>query len=33
MVAVHGDMSIGDWAYQFSYQTGGFAKALLHRDC
>ena len=33
MVAVRGGMSLGDWAYQFAYQTGGFAKALLHRKC
>jgi DUF218 domain len=33
MVATPGDMSLGDWAYQFAYQTGGFTKALLHRSC
>ncbi|MFL6161869.1 MAG: ElyC/SanA/YdcF family protein [Jatrophihabitantaceae bacterium] len=33
MVAAPGKPSIGDWAYQFAYQTGGFAKALLHRGC
>jgi hypothetical protein len=33
MVGVHSEMSAGDWLYQFAYQTGGFAKALLHRDC
>ncbi|MDQ1744170.1 MAG: hypothetical protein QOE23_2509 [Pseudonocardiales bacterium] len=25
--------SLGGWAYQFAYQTGGFAKALLHPSC
>ena len=33
MVAVRSTPSVGDWAYQFLYQTGGFAKALAHRDC
>jgi len=33
MVATHGSMSLGDWVYQFAYQTGGFAKAFLHRGC
>lgn len=33
MVAVPSTLSAGDWAYQFLYQTGGFAKALAHRDC
>jgi DUF218 domain len=33
MVAVRGSMSLRDWAYQFAYQTGGFAKAGLHRSC
>ena len=26
-------LSPGDWLYQFAYQTGGFAKAFLHRSC
>lgn len=26
-------LSAGDWLYQFAYQTGGFAKAFLHRSC
>jgi hypothetical protein len=33
MVGVRSDMSAGDWVYQFAYQTGGFAKAFLHRQC
>lgn len=33
VVGVRSDLSLGDWAYQFAYQTGGFAKALLHRAC
>lgn len=33
VVAVNSGMSVGDWLYQFAYQTGGFAKAFLHRDC
>jgi uncharacterized SAM-binding protein YcdF (DUF218 family) len=26
-------LSMDDWLYQFAYQTGGFAKAFLHRSC
>jgi uncharacterized SAM-binding protein YcdF (DUF218 family) len=33
MVAAPGKPSLGGWAYQFLYQTGGFAKALLHPSC
>jgi uncharacterized SAM-binding protein YcdF (DUF218 family) len=33
MVGARSDMTLGDWAYQFAYQSGGFAKAFLHRDC
>ncbi len=33
VVSTTSDMSVGDWLYQFAYQTGGFAKALLHRSC
>ena len=33
MVAAPGKPSLGDWAYQFLYQTGGFAKAFLRRSC
>jgi hypothetical protein len=33
MVAAPGKPSLADWAYQFGYQTGGFAKAFLHRSC
>jgi uncharacterized SAM-binding protein YcdF (DUF218 family) len=33
MVATPARPSPRGWAYQFLYQTGGFAKALLHRSC
>jgi uncharacterized SAM-binding protein YcdF (DUF218 family) len=33
MLAAPGKPSVGDWLYQFGYQTGGFAKAFLHRSC
>jgi uncharacterized SAM-binding protein YcdF (DUF218 family) len=34
MVAAPGKpSSLRGWAYQFAYQTGGFAKAVLHRSC
>jgi len=33
MVAAPGKPSVGEWAYQFLYQTGGFVKALVHRAC
>jgi uncharacterized SAM-binding protein YcdF (DUF218 family) len=33
MVATTARPSLGGWAYEFLYQTGGFAKALLHRSC
>jgi uncharacterized SAM-binding protein YcdF (DUF218 family) len=33
MVATSARPSLAGWAYQFGYQTGGFAKALLHRSC
>ncbi len=33
MIAAPGKQSLGDWAYQFAYQTGGFVKAFLHRSC
>jgi hypothetical protein len=33
MIAAPGQPSLTDWAYQFAYQTGAFAKALLHRSC
>ncbi|QCQ17984.1 hypothetical protein EHF32_15350 [Microbacterium sp. RG1] len=28
VVGVDEDLSLGDWAYQFAYQTGGFVKAM-----
>jgi hypothetical protein len=33
MIAAPGTPSLGGWLYQFAYQTGGFAKAFLHRGC
>jgi uncharacterized SAM-binding protein YcdF (DUF218 family) len=33
MVAAPGKPSLRGWAYQFLYQTGGFAKAFRHRSC
>jgi uncharacterized SAM-binding protein YcdF (DUF218 family) len=33
MVAAPGKPSLRGWAYQFAYQTGGFAKAVLHPSC
>jgi len=33
MVATSARPSLRGWGYQFFYQTGGFAKALLHRSC
>lgn len=33
MLAAAGKPSVGGWLYQFAYQTGGFAKAFLHRSC
>jgi uncharacterized SAM-binding protein YcdF (DUF218 family) len=33
MVAAPGEPSLKGWGYQFLYQTGGFAKALLHPSC
>lgn len=33
MVATPAKPSLRGWAYQFLYQTGGFAKALAHRSC
>ena len=33
MVAAPGKPSLEGWGYQFLYQTGGFAKALLHPSC
>jgi len=33
VTAAPGSPSPLDWAYQFLYQTGGFAKAALHQDC
>lgn len=33
MVAAPGKPSIAQWAYQFAYQTGGYLKAFIHRDC
>lgn len=33
MVAAPGQPSLKGWGYQFLYQTGGFAKALLHPSC
>lgn len=33
MVAASGRPSLGNFAFQYLYQTGGFAKAFLHRAC
>jgi len=33
VLAPSSTLSVGDWLYQFAYQTGGFAKAFLHRSC
>jgi len=33
LVAAPGTPSTSGWLYQFAYQTGGFAKALLHQGC
>ena len=33
VLASSGELSWSDWLYQFAYQTGGFAKAFLHRQC
>ena len=33
VLASPGEPSLGDWLYQFAYQTGGFIKAFLHRSC
>lgn len=33
VIAAPGSPSAADWAYQFGYQTAGFARAFLHRQC
>lgn len=33
VIAAPGKPSALTWAYQFLYQTGGYAKAWLHRSC
>ena len=33
MVDTPAKPSLRGWAYQFAYQTGGFAKAVLHPSC
>jgi uncharacterized SAM-binding protein YcdF (DUF218 family) len=33
MVAAPGHPSLGQWAYQYLYQTGAFVKAMLNRHC
>jgi hypothetical protein len=33
VVAAQEDISPLEWAYQFAYQTGGYLKAALDRDC
>ena len=33
VIAAPGRPSPGTWAYQFLYQTGGYARAWLHPSC
>jgi uncharacterized SAM-binding protein YcdF (DUF218 family) len=33
MVASQPDMSLAQWAFQYTYQTAGYVKALLEREC
>jgi uncharacterized SAM-binding protein YcdF (DUF218 family) len=33
MVGTSHGMSVGKWAYEFLYQTGAYAKAVVQRDC
>lgn len=33
MIAAPAEPTLTGWLYQFAYQTGGFGKAFLHRQC
>jgi uncharacterized SAM-binding protein YcdF (DUF218 family) len=33
LVAARRHISLGTWAYQYLYQTGGYVKAALQPDC
>jgi len=33
MVSTSRGMSLGKWAYEYLYQTGGFIKAATDRGC
>jgi hypothetical protein len=33
MEAAHRGIGLGDWAYQFLYQTGGYFRVIAHQSC